>query len=1405
MRNISGKCCGVLIETDDITLGNITVGWSNESGTQVFIPAGATKPTINDGISDVPPRVSPFYNGSNFNWTSGTYRFLEIRTTGKIFVNGRINADGQGYVGGNAGVSGGVYTNGGRGGYLADAINGDPLDELRFSQAVALAGYETEKARNRVFPGSSGSGGRTTSGGGNRDGSGGSAAGGCGAGFVRLIGDQGIEFGANGKVTCVGLRDGGNGGNGSFDPGNATECKYSLAGCKGTVLSRPAVNWTGGWGRGGNGNAGRGAGQSNGGSPAACCSGFDFGSRSWSSCGCVYWRNDDNCSGPCSGGGCCCTGNRDVYYTADRCSSGNDGYGGAGGGLLLRSFGQISFNQGDIDLTGYNGTRHGGTLKLFHSGLIPNWVLDPLDPYRAKASDTLRQSIGGFYNELLYSGYCIDDDSLKVQSLTSVATQYPAGSEKFNVYFEEGQPFVPNGLTVTHSGYEIYRLIDFDGSMPYPGDEAPPPVTSIGWSLVETVPYSTSAKLGPVSVPINPTHGQVLSDSLGRAWVYNDGTHGDGKIPAWYMDIASARSQGKYFTVNWNDTGLYSYLRFVKGKTYNQAVQIMQDVLYSKKALWYRIKPLFAVGSTTLSPDCGNTATAHPEVTPPKMDVFLKAVKSTPYEFSPPSITGRIPNSDARRFDKYYDNKKQDYLNTASGYDDLMVNLNTPTYWGSFQLNSWRVDWDSAVGVSGPVETFSTMSVSANSPRRSVTTINRPKTYYYPTKYGRNQYFPSDIDPLGYKAISLSAVYNANCYDLSYPTKVLKTARATILEREPTPVIHLSAYDKPYPTAPRNGESRPVGDNKANKYLIQALTDDMFNFRRVVSGYAYGVWVDFFDESVARTFPITSWQINYDIDTPTDNPAPASYLGTTVNTYADTQHIRPDYSSVTYNVSVVPARVYNMAGIYYPTLTVQASASNTSFNLSAINTVKVFPLPPTAQFFNMASSNQIGISAFVPIFFKATDVSLSNSYYPITVWDWRIYDNFDRTILDSIVTKYVPNNVLEYPWRWHTENYELSNITVDSALNNLCLSVRTSAFGWRGRIDQSGTDGLMIEGDVPLFSESVLCKHLYLYERPPVPVITAIEAVTYSSAFTDDNPDFVEYPAFSTSTYVSGYCPFLNVTFQDATIPKSYPVSSYKWNFDDYYNEEFNLHRVNLPLNSWSTGWEYPFPENHGADGSENYPQWRTSETGHTINHIFTLPGLYRVSLTVQASSTGTTRTSYFTAFMVEKPPVCGYEASLDGKSWGLQVLSGEAPLTVYFTPTGVESGSFPIGQLIWDFGDGSEVLTIDRYIDNYTNQPYGSDPRWYNDGIITHTFERQIATQPSAFNVRLSVVSDLSNTTVVCDSIDIGPVKLPAFTKDGDQVHLIKNRSLELKNDNLYVLQRESDKSVYNITLSAG
>jgi hypothetical protein len=274
---------------------------------------------------------------------------------------------------------------------------------------------------------------------------------------------------------------------------------------------------------------------------------FSFGSRSWERCG----KSD-----------------RDgikqnyLYYPEGGCVYGKNGYGGAGGGVLLRSYGPISFRKGDIDLRGYNGPSHGGTLKIFHSGIVPSWIYEVGDTTKAKASSDLKQYVGGFYNENLYSGYCADFDTFRVQSLTSVAASYPAGEEKFNLHFEEGKAFVPNGLKVSHGGFEIYRYIDISGSE-YFGAETPPPPSNANWTLVATQPYMSTAFLGPQGIN-NPRNGQVAADSLKRLWTYNAGD--ENFDPGWYLDETYARPRGLYGTFDFSDDRIYFFLDKSRGK-----------------------------------------------------------------------------------------------------------------------------------------------------------------------------------------------------------------------------------------------------------------------------------------------------------------------------------------------------------------------------------------------------------------------------------------------------------------------------------------------------------------------------------------------------------------------------------------------------------------------------------------------------------------------------------------------------------------------------------------------------------------------------------------------------------------------------------------------------------------------
>jgi hypothetical protein len=1361
---------GVRHYSGDVTINDLTF---NNQNTFSYTNVPAALDLTNDPLTIFPPRT---HINNPFTSTQ-SYGFLEIRTNGVIYVNGHIDLSGKGYIGGNGGGGDAdVYGNNGRGGYLTEQFNGDPLHEKSFSQVLNIDPfYNQEKNRNCVFPGSGGKGG----GHGGGDASGGGGGGGCGGGVIRLIADGGIIFGPNGKITTTGKRDGGNGGSGGFSYGNAS-CKSNN--CTGTIVTCDAANPSASFSSGGNGGAGRSIGSGSGGSKAGCCS-INWATRCWSDCDCGYWANDSVCDGTtCGGGGCCCKNQTSGTKNSTGCNNGGTGNGGAGGGVLLRSYGPIQFNQDQIDLRGYVNRDHGGTLKLFHSNLVPDWIFDIND--RNKMSSILATRVGGFYNEIIYSGYCptINGESTtRVSSLTSVATNFNPGEEVFNFSFEEGDAFVPHGLQASMMGFEIYRAIDVNGTFNN-GNEIPPPDDDISWFLVTTVDYvQPNMIIGPTNMTQQPLHNEVRTDSLGRRWVYSDGS--DDRTPAWYLNVSHARSINQYPRYSYDDSTIMNYLTLVLGKTNTEAINILQQILYAEKQIWYKVKPKFNVGGNELYPDCEiEKVSIHPEVTYPLMDVVITPESSTPYEFSSPNIADRIFNSNLSRYDTYYDDKKIRIGNNVRGYDDLTVLMNSPTYWGSFRMLSWNIAWDHAINPNN-IFVSTVGSVSANTPRRSPTSVNFTNVYDTPTKHGRLSYTPTSNDPLGYKVVQLTAFFNQNCYDSTAISNFTNNSRAEILEREPTPVFYLSALD--YVGSTRGGISWPAGDNNIFKYFTNTIDENSFYFRRVVSGYADSVDVKFYDSSIARTYPIGQWMINYD----EDGNSNFYTLNTTNNADAQRNEIG----------GFISDNRYEKAGVYYPTLIVKAQTSNTSHDLSAINRVYVNVLPPTALFTHQFSTQQV--SGFVPIKFTAKDLSIANSNYPITAWTWDVYDSFDRTHIDTSYSFYTANATLQHDWKWHTENYEEDNITVDPSIKNLCLNVLTSAYGWRGRTDSSGFTNLRFEGDQPVFGLGKLCKDVYLYEKPPVAGIQIFDAVTLTSTFTDDDPDYEEYPAYATSNYVSGYSPYLKVEFKETSVPKSYPISGYFWNFDDYYNEETNKINITLPTSAGSTGWEYPFPVNHGLNDDENYPRWYTDETNHYVEHVFTLPGLYLITLNVAASTTSTTRSTQVTAEVFETPPTCGFVVSLDKQNWTeIEELSGYAPLTVYFNPSGVKAGSFPIGKLIWDFGDGTKPLVIDRYIDNYNNQSFGSDPRGYNGGVIEHTFERQFVTSPSSFNVSLSVVSDFSNYVVACPSREIGPIFLPPLSG----VHLIKNRSLEVKKDNLYVFQKESDKSIYNITLSS-
>lgn len=1421
---------GIYTSKYPLILGNIQItdilNSKKPNALQKFeLSANAVQVIIasSDFISNLDTVFPPVYTtnlSASLN-NSSSYGFIEFNTTNTITISGTVDVSGMGYIGGNgfSSPSVGPYGATGIGGYAGQSINGDILNEKTKTQVLAASStfYGNENKRNCVFPGSGGAGGAGLK----------SGAGGCGGGVVRLISNGTMTFLTNSKILTKGKKDGKNGDTpnltkpiiqtpknpkgvqcsiyiGKEDPTFATS-KYGDI-CHGTHLINSGnttsfntdfINQLKNmWPQPVNSTGGRNLGNSKGGGVGNCCfkqikinvppyrkniavgpkGYFALGYRDWVSCTNKSGNEGLNKS-------------YDIYSYEGWCNTGVDGYGGAGGGVLLKSYSKITASPQNFDLRGYDGTTNGGTLKIFHTGDTTSSLFYNNNTLSNKPSNELKLNIGGFYSEILASsqGYCLDDNTFKVQSLSSVetisSTTNTVGQETFDIAFTEGTPLIANSTDIKIIGYDLYRLIGLSAS-DYAGPEQPPATSSTNWTYITRITpqlqtgdfnlnttspivinangklsitnpapntYNLSS-IGPQNI-INPTINQEQNDIYNRTWKYTES--------GWTL-----KNINEAFGYLYTDNTIYNTLSSL-GYQINQQKEIVSDILNCKKALWYRISPIFAVNNIITSP-CD--IYKHPEFTNPTLNLTLSAILTTPYDIGPltPSISGRIAGSDLKHYDKYYDNLKNNQISSVYGYDDLLVRAYIKVDANTFNLSSYSIDW-------GLSEAVQTIVAPFKNYFQDESIINADKTYVEPTQVGLFTLTP-------YKGktknvVSVSAIFNTNTYNQTATNYLVATGNVTIFEREPTPIFWLSAIDVPTVDRP---ESKPVGTNNVNKYSIKYDSPFSYHFNRTVSGFSSGVYVNFLDESIARTFPITAWTINYD-----RTNSDVFTITITSNTFADTQQLRTNaISSVT----------YTNAGIYYPTLTVKASTTNTGYDLSAVNRVIIYPPSPTASFIYNASSN--AVSGFVPLFVTAIDTSIAS--IPLSTWKWDIYDSYNRTQVSETTTFYTSGNILQHNWKWHTDNYELSNITVDSSLNNLCLNVKSQGIGWRG---ENNSNNLRY-GDKLIYAQDTICKHLYLYEKPQVPAIQIISAVTYTSSFTDDTPNYNEITAFTTSNYISGNCPYLKVTLKEVCTAKSYPISSYIWNFGDYFLDSSNISSINLPANSLIlSGWTYPFPTNHGPTGDDNYPLWQTSATNHTVEHAYVLPGDYLVTLTTKVSTTNTTRTTNLTVHMEETPPICDLLASYDGITWTqVSAISGQSPLTVYFTTTGSTAGSFPIGRLVLDFDDDTGFTTIDRYINNYNESPYGSDPRYYNDGIIEHTFTRKIASESSTYNVSLSVIADMSNTVSVCSGNQLGPVNLPELNV-GD-IHIIKSRNYSC-NNNLLVIQNQNDKSTYNILLS--
>ena len=333
-------------------------------------------------------------------------------------------------------------------------------------------------------------------------------------------------------------------------------------------------------------------------------------------------------------------------------------------------------------------------------------------------------------------------------------------------------------------------------------------------------------------------------------------------------------------------------------------------------------------------------------------------------------------------------------------------------------------------------------------------------------------------------------------------------------------------------------------------------------------------------------------------------------------------------------------------------------------------------------------------------------------------------------------------------------------------------------------------------------------REVRVLESCPLPNFLTISAMTVSSNYTDEYnsvtaiPDAIAY-INDAGSFISGYSPNLTITWMDSSVARSYPISSYEWNFGDYYDETHMLSGVTA------------------IQVTSDYPAWMTDQVNHMVTHTYVMPGIYNVSLNAAASTTSTEGcvlcSKDLHVYVEEILPWPCFQTSLSSSTGFANIpLSGTSPLTVYFNPSCIIPGSFPICRIDWDFGDGSEITTSTRWpksnnVYNVTAFPLdGDDPR---NIIVSHVYTRTLSTQPSTFIVNMSAYACNTNSVSSTSgsfglNYNVGPINATTTSDDQQTIvdvpkHLITSRMQD--SNNVLLVFEGQNQTVLNYLLSTG
>jgi len=370
----------------------------------------------------------------------------------------------------------------------------------------------------------------------------------------------------------------------------------------------------------------------------------------------------------------------------------------------------------------------------------------------------------------------------------------------------------------------------------------------------------------------------------------------------------------------------------------------------------------------------------------------------------------------------------------------------------------------------------------------------------------------------------------------------------------------------------------------------------------------------------------------------------------------------------------------------------------------------------------------------------------------------------------------------------------LTAITFPYGTNNIALSVASLSAG--------------------TISDRVFSQCVNVKEMQPFAWYDILSVQTVSANYNeteDISSYYVDVTAVPNATvaYVSGYAPYLKVLFKDMSFPHTFPISSYHWDFGDIYNEGSSIYS---PSSNY-----YTYSATNITAGSfawvDRIP-WSTNVSNLTASHTYTMPGRYTATLTVRASSTGTSdsyskwlypydvHTYTCDVYVEEIMPNCGYLVggfTPSTMSSDLTQISGQGPITAYFSLSEFIPGSFSPCQIKWKFDDHEEIIS--RYpATTATSQglPVTVNHSNFASTVIPYIIN-PVNTAAGPVRISVSLVMCNTNTLMNCFSaVETGIIQ-PSYIKSLNY-KLFKSRIDE--NGNLiYIFDDEGENNVSDTT----